>query len=123
MASPGSAPVASETDPCRVNCNMNVNLHHNYYLSFLLGVIPEWIEGSLYRNGPAKFEIGDTKFNHWFDGMAMIHRFKISKGKVTYQDRFIESEVYRKNMQANRIICSEFGTVAFPDPCKTWYEK
>lgn len=87
------------------------------------GTIPEWIEGSLYRNGPGKFEFGNTKYNHWFDGMALIHRFKISKGAVTYQNRFLQSDTYQKNMKADRIVVSEFGTAAFPDPCKNLFQR
>ena len=26
-------------------------------------------------------------------------------------------------MAANRIVVSEFGTVAHPDPCKTWFQR
>ena len=44
--------------------------------------VPEWVSGVLYRNGPAMFEIGEEKFNHWFDGQAMIHAFRIQKTAV-----------------------------------------
>ena len=44
---------------------------------FFLGEIPSWVKGSFYRNGPGIFEIGKEKFNHWFDGMAMLQRFNI----------------------------------------------
>ena len=44
-------------------------------------------------------------------------------GKVWYQSRFLRSESYKKNMAANRIVVSEFGTVAHPDPCKTWFQR
>lgn len=44
-------------------------------------------------------------------------------GKVWYQSRFLRSETYKKNMAANRIIVSEFGTVAHPDPCKTLFQR
>ncbi|MFQ6275025.1 carotenoid oxygenase family protein [Coxiella burnetii] len=27
------------------------------------------------RNGPAKFEAGNKKLRHWFDGFAMLHQF------------------------------------------------
>ena len=42
--------------------------------------VPSWVKGVLYRNGPAMFEIGNDKFNHWFDGQAMIHAFRINAG-------------------------------------------
>ncbi|XP_061608841.1 carotenoid-cleaving dioxygenase, mitochondrial-like [Phyllopteryx taeniolatus] len=82
------------------------------------GTIPHWINGSLLRNGPAKFEFGDTHFNHWFDGMAMLHKFKIEKGQVTYMSRFLRSNAYKKNSEQDRIMVSEIGTVSMSDPCK-----
>lgn len=43
--------------------------------------------------------------------------------KVLYSSRALESDTYKKNMAANRIIVSEFGTTGFPDPCKTLFQK
>ncbi|XP_071107739.1 carotenoid-cleaving dioxygenase, mitochondrial-like [Haliotis cracherodii] len=82
------------------------------------GTIPDWLDGSLYRNGPGLFEVGTTKYNHWFDGMAVLQRFHVTKQEVTYQRRFLQSETYKKNMAAKRIAVTEFATTAFPDPCK-----
>ena len=44
------------------------------------GTLPSWLEGTLLRTGPAKFEVGARTFNHWFDGFAMLHRFAIADG-------------------------------------------
>uniref|UniRef100_A0A3Q1EVT8 Beta-carotene oxygenase 2b n=1 Tax=Acanthochromis polyacanthus TaxID=80966 RepID=A0A3Q1EVT8_9TELE len=87
------------------------------------GTIPEWINGSFLRNGPGKFEIGDHKFNHWFDGMALLHQFQISNGQVTYKSRFLSSDSYQSNKEYNRITVSEFGTVTMPDPCKNVFQR
>ncbi|KAG7484812.1 hypothetical protein MATL_G00054770 [Megalops atlanticus] len=87
------------------------------------GTIPSWINGSLLRNGPGKFEFGNESFNHWFDGMALLHRFKIEGGKVTYRSRFLRSDSYRANSEHDRIMVSEFGTVAMPDPCKNFFQR
>ncbi|XP_008278770.1 beta-carotene oxygenase 2b [Stegastes partitus] len=89
----------------------------------ITGTIPEWINGNLLRNGPGKFEIGNQKFNHWFDGMALLHQFKISNGQVTYKSRFLSSESYQSNKEYNRITMSEFGTVTVPDPCKNFFQR
>ncbi|KAL7839286.1 hypothetical protein SRHO_G00259440 [Serrasalmus rhombeus] len=82
------------------------------------GNIPSWINGSFLRNGPGKFEFGESRFNHWFDGMALMHRFHICDGQVTYSSRFLRSDSYVQNLEKNRIVVSEFGTLAMPDPCK-----
>ncbi|XP_014115273.1 PREDICTED: beta,beta-carotene 9',10'-oxygenase isoform X3 [Pseudopodoces humilis] len=83
------------------------------------GHIPKWINGNLLRNGPGKFEFGNDKFNHWFDGMALLHQFQLAHGRVTYRSRFLQSSSYLRNSRHNRIVASEFGTLAMPDPCKS----
>ncbi|NWX65233.1 BCDO2 oxygenase, partial [Promerops cafer] len=83
------------------------------------GQIPKWINGNLLRNGPGKFEFGNDKFNHWFDGMALLHQFQLAHGTVTYRSRFLQSSSHVRNSRHNRIVASEFGTLAMPDPCKS----
>ncbi|KAM4652429.1 carotenoid-cleaving dioxygenase, mitochondrial-like [Discoglossus pictus] len=87
------------------------------------GTIPTWIKGNLLRNGPGKFEFGEDKYNHWFDGMALMHKFTIENGAVTYMSKFLESEAYKTNQSENRIVISEFGTMALPDPCKNMFQR
>uniref|UniRef100_A0A672I795 Beta-carotene oxygenase 2b n=1 Tax=Salarias fasciatus TaxID=181472 RepID=A0A672I795_SALFA len=89
----------------------------------ITGTIPRWISGNFLRNGPGKFEIGNQMFNHWFDGMALMHQFKISNGQVTYKSRFLSSDSYKSNKEHNRIAVSEFGTVTMPDPCKNFFQR
>ncbi|KAM4616236.1 beta-carotene 15, 15-dioxygenase 2, like isoform 2-T2 [Polymixia lowei] len=87
------------------------------------GTIPSWINGSFLRNGPGKFEFGQDRYVHWFDGMAMMHRFRVSDGDVTYSSRFLRSDSYVLNSKADRIVVSEFGTMAMPDPCKNIFSR
>jgi len=44
-----------------------------------LGTLPSWLEGALLRTGPSKFEVGARTYSHWFDGLAMLHRFAFAK--------------------------------------------
>ncbi|XP_075694887.1 carotenoid-cleaving dioxygenase, mitochondrial-like [Rhinoderma darwinii] len=87
------------------------------------GTVPGWITGSLLRNGPGRFEFGNDNFNHWFDGMALMHKFTIENGNVTYMSKFLQSDSYKSNESENRIVVSEFGTVAMPDPCKSMFQR
>ncbi|XP_076036875.1 beta,beta-carotene 15,15'-dioxygenase-like isoform X2 [Oratosquilla oratoria] len=89
----------------------------------ITGNIPEWLQGRLTRNGPGKVSYGKTKYNHIFDGSSYLHQFHIEGGKVTYRARFLESDTYKRNTKANRIVVSEFGTSAYPDPCKTLFQR
>ncbi|MEE6484759.1 hypothetical protein FKM82_014015 [Ascaphus truei] len=87
------------------------------------GTIPKWVKGSLLRNGPGRFEFGNDKYNHWFDGMALMHKFTMENGSVTYMSKFLESDCYKTNKSQNRIVVSEFGTLAMPDPCKSLFKR
>ncbi|XP_042330816.1 beta,beta-carotene 9',10'-oxygenase isoform X2 [Sceloporus undulatus] len=87
------------------------------------GQVPRWLKGQLLRNGPGKFEFGNDKYNHWFDGMALLHQFEIEDGIVKYRSKFLRSDSYLANSKNNRIMISEFGTMAVPDPCKTIFER
>ncbi|XP_077988270.1 carotenoid-cleaving dioxygenase, mitochondrial-like [Glandiceps talaboti] len=87
------------------------------------GEIPKWLSGCLLRNGPGRFEFGRDSYHHFFDGSALMHKFNIRNGDVTYQSKFLQSERYKENVANNRIVMSEFGTVAHPDPCKNIFKR
>ena len=82
------------------------------------GKLPQWLNGSLLRNGPALFEIGEERFNHWFDGLAMLHAFSFSDGRVSYRNRFLRSSAYKAWKEEGRIKYSELATDPAPDPCR-----
>jgi carotenoid cleavage dioxygenase-like enzyme len=58
------------------------------------GTVPAWLTGTLLRNGPARFEVGSEKYNHWFDGLAMLHKFAFAAGRVSYANRYLRSQAY-----------------------------
>ncbi|MFL5891474.1 MAG: carotenoid oxygenase family protein [Solirubrobacterales bacterium] len=83
------------------------------------GELPRWLRGSLIRTGPAKWEVGASTMNHWFDGLAMLHRFSFAGGEVSYANRFLESRAYRAANETGEITYSEFAT----DPCRSLYQR
>ncbi|NXC22492.1 BCDO1 dioxygenase, partial [Corythaeola cristata] len=87
------------------------------------GQLPTWLKGMLLRNGPGMHTVGDTKYNHWFDGLALLHTFTFKNGEVYYRSKYLRSDTYNCNIEANRIVVSEFGTMAYPDPCKNIFAK
>lgn len=87
------------------------------------GNIPSWLQGTLLRNGPGIFSVGDTSYDHWFDGMAIMKSFTFKNGEMTHRSRFLRSDTYKANMAANRIVVSEMGTMAYPDPSKNFIVK
>jgi carotenoid cleavage dioxygenase-like enzyme len=83
------------------------------------GSLPGWLRGSLVRTGPAKFEVGERQFNHWFDGLAMLHRFAFESGSVSYANRYLQTRAYRAAQETGKISYSEFAT----DPCRTLFQR
>jgi carotenoid cleavage dioxygenase len=71
---------------------------------------PRELEGTLYRNGPARHEVGDLRYRHWFDGDGMIQAFRIKDGKVAHRGRMVATEKYRREIAAGRALERGFGT-------------
>jgi beta,beta-carotene 9',10'-dioxygenase len=83
------------------------------------GTMPDWLRGTLTRNGPAHFEAGQKSFRHWFDGQAMLHRFTVADGRVSYRNRFLRTENLRMAREEGRIGFREFAT----DPCRSTFAR
>jgi carotenoid cleavage dioxygenase-like enzyme len=81
------------------------------------GTLPPWLNGTLLRTGPSKFEVGERTYNHWFDGLAMLHRFAFGAGRVSYANCFLESKAFRAATDTGKITYAEFAT----DPCRTLF--
>ena len=98
--------VARSRDPTSTGCRWR-------------GRLPDWLGGSLVRTGPAKWEVGKRTMNHWFDGFAMLHRFGIADGEVSYANRFLQTKAYRAAEEKGEIVYSEFAT----DPCRSLFAR
>ncbi len=83
------------------------------------GTIPDWLTGTLVRNGPGALSVGEQRYRHWFDGLAMLHKFSFQQGNVSYANRFLQSEAYRSAMETGQITYSEFAT----DPCRSLFAR
>jgi carotenoid cleavage dioxygenase-like enzyme len=82
------------------------------------GELPGWLHGTLLRISPAKFEIGDGGVKHWFDGLAMLHRFSFASGRASYGNRFIRSRAYREAEQG-RMSFAGYAS----DPCRSMFSR
>ena len=87
------------------------------------GSVPDWLKGSLLRNGPAMYEVGEEKYKHWFDGLAMLHNYTIESGQVTYCSRYLQSQAHEQAEARKSIVYAEFGTPVPQDPCKNIFAR
>lgn len=83
------------------------------------GALPAWLAGSLVRTGPAKFELDHQRMRHWFDGLAMLHRFSFQEGEVSYASRYLRGRAHQEAERTGRLAFSEFAT----DPCRSLFKR
>ena len=81
------------------------------------GALPDWLSGSLSRTAPTRFEVGARAYEHWFDGLAMLHGFAFGDGGVRYTNRYLRSRNWCAAEAKSEIARSEFMT----DPCRTLF--
>lgn len=77
------------------------------------GVLPEWLSGSYYLNGPARFERGGLRYKHWLDGDGMVAALHFDAGRARFVSRFVRTPRFEAEEQAGRALYRAFGT-AFP---------
>jgi beta,beta-carotene 9',10'-dioxygenase len=115
MASPAAAPARTQPTLGFTTLEQETVLDE----LALSGELPSWLNGSLLRTGPAKFEVGEQHMRHWFDGLAMLHRFTIDDGRVSYGNRYLHSRSYRSAQEQGRMVYGEFAT----DPCRSLFKR
>nr|KMM72320.1 hypothetical protein CPAG_08617 [Coccidioides posadasii RMSCC 3488] len=97
------------------------------------GEIPSWAAGTLYRSGIGQAEIntennGTFKTRHWFDALAVVHRFQIlppnkdhPKVRVIYNSRSTCDGLIRQIQKTGDPRVMSFGRRY--DPCRSLFQK
>ncbi|NCN10290.1 MAG: carotenoid oxygenase family protein [Leptospira sp.] len=81
--------------------------------------LPEWLIGTLYRNGPALYDLGSQKMKHFFDGLSKIHSVEFTKDGIFSSGQFLKSKDYNSSTKEKKITYSEFASV----PDRNIFEK
>ncbi len=73
--------------------------------------IPKDLEGTLFRNGHAKFDVDGLKIAHPFDGDGMISAITFKDGRAFFRNRFVDTEGYKQELRSKKIeYRGTFGT-------------
>jgi all-trans-8'-apo-beta-carotenal 15,15'-oxygenase len=78
------------------------------------GTLPSEVKGTLYRIGPARFEVGGDRYRHWFDGDGMVHAIHLGGGRASYRSRFVATSAKQTEDSAGRRVFA--GGFATPPP-------
>jgi all-trans-8'-apo-beta-carotenal 15,15'-oxygenase len=91
---------------------------HSYVIDDIEGEIPEFIRGTYYMNGPARFSRGSLRYNHWLDGDGMVCALRFEDRRVEFTSRFIQSAKHAAEEEAGRPLFRAFGTAFESDRLK-----
>lgn len=83
---------------------------HSYVIEDIEGEVPEFIRGTYYMNGPARFSRGALRYNHWLDGDGMVCLLRFESARVEFGNRFITTAKHTAEETANRFLFRTFGT-------------
>jgi beta,beta-carotene 9',10'-dioxygenase len=90
--------------------NMDTEIKQKLELEPAMGQVPEWLNGSLFRQIPGRFTIGKSELQHWFDGPSMVHAFYLKDGIVEYQCRYLETDYMEEAKKAGELTQITFAT-------------
>ncbi len=76
----------------------------------MTGRLPDWLRGTLLRNGPGLFESAGQEARHVFDGYALLQRFGFTDQGVSYRSRFLRSRIIKEALATGRPGVRQFGT-------------
>ena len=71
------------------------HVEHDYRVDDIDGTIPAELAGTLYRNGPGRWQDHSGRpLHHLFDGDGMLSAFTIADGAVHYRNRYVRTNHY-----------------------------
>lgn len=85
----------------------------------ITGRIPNWLSGTLVRNGPTKVTVNGQSNVHWFDGLAMLHAFSFKEGQINYTNKFLRSDAYHTVFEEGSLNYGGFAS----DPCRSLFKR
>jgi all-trans-8'-apo-beta-carotenal 15,15'-oxygenase len=83
----------------------------DYDITEIEGIIPQELNGTLFRNGPGTFEVNGANIHHPFDGDGMICSIAFHNGQAHFRNRHIQTSGYLAEQKAGKILYrGVFGT-------------
>ncbi|PYP90383.1 MAG: hypothetical protein DMG65_11750 [Candidatus Angelobacter sp. Gp1-AA117] len=86
---------------------------HDCRLETIGQPLPDFVRGTYYLNGPARFGAGEFSWRHWLDGDGMVSALRFEKEMIRVRSRYVRSRKFQEEQNAGRPLFRTFGT-AFP---------
>ena len=82
----------------------------SYEVARVEGRVPDFVRGTYYANGPARFSRGAFKYRHWLDGDGMACALRFEGGRARFTCRFVRTRKLVTEEGAGRPVFRAFGT-------------
>ena len=81
-----------------------------YTIEGITGEVPDFIRGTYYLNGPARFARAGLQYRHWLDGDGMVCALRFERDRVHFTNRFVRTPKFVAEEKAGHPIFRTFGT-------------
>ncbi|MFZ0429207.1 MAG: carotenoid oxygenase family protein [Acidobacteriota bacterium] len=82
----------------------------SYPLEPSSGEVPDWIRGSYYVNGPARFQRGELQYRHWLDGDGMVRALHFDDEGIHFVSRWVKTRKLLEEEEQGHPVYRTFGT-------------
>lgn len=105
--------MSTDNAPLLERCFLFDAVEDSYAVTGVTGRIPEWLRGTYYVNGPARFQRAGQQYKHWLDGDGMVCAMRFSDEGAHFTNRFVQTQKLQDEEAAGKFLYRGFGT-AFP---------
>lgn len=75
------------------------------------GELPKDLHGTLFRNGPGRFERGGMGYQHVLDGDGFVSAWRLDGGRASYRGDFVRTPDYQAEDESGKVLFrGAFGT-------------
>ncbi|MCG3172452.1 MAG: Apocarotenoid-15,15'-oxygenase [Myxococcota bacterium] len=124
-ASPASAATTAEGAPGSASPKRawtgalrDLPREHGFEPLRIEGKLPEWLHGTLYRNGPSLMSNFGHGYRHWFDGDGAISAVRFQGGAAWGAVKVVQSAGLTEERRAGRPLFGGYGT-----PAPSWLSR
>jgi all-trans-8'-apo-beta-carotenal 15,15'-oxygenase len=82
---------------------------HGFETLRVEGKLPDTLQGTLYRCGPARFGIGGEPYLHWFDADGAVAAIRFDRGRAYGAVRTVDTPWLRAEEKANRQLYRSYA--------------
>ncbi|MGD0525929.1 MAG: carotenoid oxygenase family protein, partial [Polyangiaceae bacterium] len=97
-------------DPPWLGGLQSVSREHAFEPLRVEGALPSALRGTLYRNGPGRFAVGDQRIPHWFDGDGAIAAVRFEGGAASGAMRLVRTTGLEREERAGKRLFGGYGT-------------